>query len=361
MGAYIVGGAVAKVDRHFDLGYRDLAYEVTKECSGCLDVDYIVVSSALPELTAHQVDLGTHIAQWLGRRVPVIRVESGETSGLAAVDLAASLVASGRGRKVLVLGVEKVTDYPTYTANYFYSLMLDYEFEVLRGVSPPAYAALAMKELMKDGVRRECFSSWAVRMHENAASIPHAMLGFKISYDSFKDSQVLAEPLTLHDSFALGDGAAAVVVSNSPDPKASSVEILFSAAEVELPAYSRERISDLNASSKLLKLSLERYGLDLRRVAVELHDSYTPYPIAILRSLGYLDSECDLSELEYLNVSGGLKARGHPIGATGIYQVYEVFKLLTDKLGGKTSPSDYGLVHSMSGPDNVSRVLILRR
>ncbi len=361
MGAYIVSGAVVKVDRHFERGYRDLAYDVVKECPDCLDVDYVVISSALPELTAHQVDLSTHIAQWLGRRVPVVRVESGETSGLAAVDLAASLVSSGRNRRVLVLGLEKVTDYPTYVTNYFYSLILDYEFEVLRSVSPPAYAALVMKELMRGGVKRECFSSWAVKMHENATSIPHAMLRFKISYDSFKDSQVLAEPLTLHDSFALGDGAAALVVSSSPNTNASSVEIVFSATEVGLPAYLRENISDLTASVKLLKLSLERYGLDLKKVITELHDSYTPYPIAILRSLGYLDGGCDLNEFEYLNTSGGLKARGHPIGATGVYQAYEVFKLLTDRLGSKTASTDYGLVHSMSGPDNVSRVLILKR
>lgn len=361
MGVHIVGGSVIKIDRHFELGYRDLAYRVIRDCSECLDVDYVVISSTLPELSAHQVDLGTHIIQWIGRRVPVVRVESGESSGLAAVELAASLVESGRVEKALVLGVEKVTEYPTYTANYLYTLTLDYEYEVLRGVTPPAYASLAMKELIKSGVRRECFSNWAIKMHENAAVVPHAMLKFKISHDSLKDTQILADPLTLYDSFAFGDGAAAVVVSSTPNRSNSSVEIVYSNTEVGLPAYAREKISDLTASAKALKESLERFGLDLRKVVVELHDSYTPYPIAILRALRYLDSECDLSNFEYLNLSGGLKARGHPIGATGVYQVYEVFKLLTSGLGGKTTSSEYGIVHSMSGPDNLSRVLVLKR
>lgn len=361
MGAYVVGGAALKVDRHFELGYRDLAYRVLRECPECSDVDYVIVSSALPELSAHQVDLGTHIVQWIGRRAPVLRVESGESSGLAAVELAASLAASGRAKRVLVLGVEKVTEYPTYTANYFYSLTLDYEYEVLRGISPPAYAALAMRELMGSGVKRECFSSWAVRMHENAVSVPHAMLRFRISQDSFKDAQVLAEPLTLYDSFASGDGAAAVVVSSEPSGRDASLEIVYSGAEVGLPAYLRDRVSDLSASVGLLRRVSERFGLDLRRIAVELHDSYTVYPVAILRGLGYLDERCDLGGFEYLNLSGGLKARGHPVGATGVYQAYEVFKLMTDGLGGRTVPVEYGLVHSMSGPDNLSRVLVLRR
>ncbi len=361
MGAYVVGGAALKIDRHFELGYKDLAYRVVRDCPECSDVDYVIVASALPELSAHQVDLGIHVVQWIGRRVPALRVESGESSGLAAVDLAASLVSSGRARRVLVLGVEKVTEYPTYTANYFYSLTLDYEYEVLRGISPPAYAALAMKELMNSGVRRECFSGWAIRMHENAVSVPHAMLRFKISLESFKDSQVLAEPLTLYDSFASGDGAAAVVVSSKPNEGDSSPEIVYSGAEVGLPAYLRDRVSDLTASVGLLRRAAERLGLDLRRAAVELHDSYTVYPIAILKGLGYLDDRCDLGGFEYLNLSGGLKARGHPVGATGVYQVYEIFKLMTDGLGGRTAPAEYGLAHSMSGPDNSSRVVVLRR
>ncbi|MEM4921729.1 MAG: hypothetical protein QXU65_01850 [Sulfolobales archaeon] len=358
---YIVGGSVVKVDRHFELGYRDLAYRVVKDCLECSDVDYIIVSSAFPELSARQVDLGTHIVQWIGRRVPVARVESGESSGLAAIELAASLVASGAYRRVMVIGVEKVTEYPTYVANYFYSLTLDYEYEVLRGVSPPVYAALAMKELIKSGVRRDCFSNWAIRMHENAISVPHAMLKFRITHESFKDAQVLSDPLTLYDSFAFGDGAAAVVVSSTPDRNSSSVEIVLSKTEVGLPAYARDNVSDFLASTKLLKEVIEKFELDLRKAAVELHDSYTTYPIAILRSLGYVDDRCDLTEFEFLNTSGGLKARGHPVGATGVYQAYEVFKTLTDGLGGRRALSEYGLVHSMSGPDNLSRVLVLRR
>ncbi|MDW8011203.1 MAG: beta-ketoacyl synthase N-terminal-like domain-containing protein, partial [Sulfolobales archaeon] len=268
MSAYVVGGSAVKVDRHFELGYRDLAYRVVRDCSECLDVDYVVISSALPELSAHQIDLGTHVVQWLGRRIPVVRVESGESSGLAAVELAASLVRSGGARKALVLGIEKVTEYPTYTTNYFYTLTLDYEYEVLRGVTPPAYASLAMKELIKSGIRRECFSEWAIRMHENATSIPHAMLKFKISYDSFRDAQVLADPLTLYDSFALGDGAAALVLSSTPSRSDSSVEVVYTNAEVGLPAYARERISDLSASTKALKVAVEKFGLNLRKVVV---------------------------------------------------------------------------------------------
>ncbi len=361
MRAYVVGGAALKIDRHFELGYRDLAYRVVKDCPECSEVDYVIVSSALPELSAHQVDLGTHVVQWIGRRVPVLRVESGESSGLAAVDVAASLVASGRAGRVLVLGVEKVTEYPTYTTNYFYSLTLDFEFEVLRGVSPPAYAALAMKELMSSGVKRECFSGWAVRMHENAMRTPHAMLKFKISPESFRDAQALAEPLTLYDSFAFGDGAAAVVVSSEPSRSDSSPEIVYSGSEVGLPAYLRDRVSDLAASVGLLRRVSEKLGLDLRKAAVELHDSYTVYPVAILKSLGYLDERCDLGEFEHLNLSGGLKARGHPVGATGVYQVYELFKLMTDGLGDRTASAEYGLAHSMSGPDNLSRVVVLKR
>jgi acetyl-CoA C-acetyltransferase/acetyl-CoA acyltransferase len=361
MRAYIVGGSAVKVDRHFEYSYRDLAYNVLSSCEACGNAEYIVVASALPELMAHQVDLGVHIVQWAGRRVPVVRVESGESSGIAAVEVATSLIHSGTARKVVVLGVEKVTEYPTYIANRMYSLILDYEFEVLRGVSPPVYAALAMRELLKVGFSRECFSSWAVKMHENATRIPHAMLKFKISPESFKEAQVLAEPVTLYDSFALGDGASAIALSSEPVGYEVAVEVVYGSSEVGLPAYARDRVSELQASTKLLKQLRERFGVDLRKVTVELHDSYTPYPIALLYSLGYIDTRCELSELEFINLSGGLKARGHPIGATGVYQVYEVFKLLTGGFDGVSVSSEVGVVHSMSGPDNASRVLLLRR
>ncbi len=373
--AYLVAAAMIKVGRHFSLSFKDLALEVVKsvvESTGYEAPDYLVVSSTLASLQSQQLDVSTIIAQSLGLSgkcfIPSTRVETGESSGAAAVEVAVALVKSGMARRVLVVGVEKMTEYPSAKVNADYSKILDFELEVMRNITPPNYAAMIMKDYMRRyGVSREDLTAWPVRMHENASRNPNAQLPFKISRDAVLKAQVISDPVTLLDSFPLGDGAAALLITDEGfiPPKSEAVEILATHSSTHIPLYLRDRLASLPATAHLGKVADSLLPSGWRRSsAVQVHDSYSIYGVMALEALGFAKPGCGCSaveELEYLNPGGGLKARGHPIGATSVYGVAELYKLLTEGFAGLTFSGNYGLIHSMSGPDYNSRLIILKR
>ncbi len=372
---YVTAAAMTKVGRHFNLGFKELAYEVVErviEESGGEAPDYLIVSSTLAALQCHQLDVSTIVAQALGlsgrRRIPSIRVETGESSGAAAVEIAVAMVRSGMAKKVLVVGFEKMTEYPSAKVNADYSKILDYELEVMRNVTPPNYAAMIMKDYMRRyGVSREDLTSWPVRMHENASRNPLAQLPFKISKDAVLKAQVISEPITLLDSFPLGDGAAALMIAGGDfiPPGSEGVEVLTTCSSTSTPLYLRDELASLPATASLRKVADAVLPSGWRKdAAVQVHDSYSIYGVLALEALGFAEPGQGyrvVEELEYLNPGGGLKARGHPIGATPIYGMCELYALMMEGFAGLSFSGSYGLVHSMSGPDYNSRLIILKR
>ena len=150
---YVIGSALTKVGRHFTRGYKELAGEVISNViskSGIESVDLVVVSNMLSDSILDQLDLSTILMQNLGMtKVQALRIETGESSGLAALEVAWAAIKSGAAEKVLVVGVEKVTEYPTYKINKVYGKIVDYEIEFIRNITPPDYAALIMKAYLR--------------------------------------------------------------------------------------------------------------------------------------------------------------------------------------------------------------------
>ncbi len=373
--AYVASVEMLKIDRHYDKSYVDMALEVIDALLNDVglspqELDYIIVSTAFNSLLTHQVGSSYILAQYLGvKNVNVVSVEVGEASGAAALDYALSLIKAGKASKVLVVGFEKMSEYPSWIVNREYSKILNYMVEGIKGITPPDYAAMIMKEYMsRYNVSREDVFKWSVKMHENASRNPYAQLPFKISGDSYVKSITISEPITMHDSFPVGDGAAAALIvgegfiNNTPK---EPVELVDVESSVNLPLYLREDITVFEATARALSKLVSKYRVSITKdIALNVYDTYNIYGLITLESLGIAErgkAHKVIDEMPYLNVGGGLKARGHPVGATPLYQLGELYKLMTDGFAGMKYDGEYGLIQSMSGPDNTSWLTLLRR
>jgi acetyl-CoA C-acetyltransferase len=374
---YINAASGVEIDRHFDKGYKSLALESVRRMEksfGTIEPEALVISSMSPESMGEQIGLAGVLADYLGlRRLKVFRVEMGEASGLAALMASYSLIASDLVKSVLVLGVEKVAELATSSIVRIYSMIGDSEYMGLYGISPASEASILAKLYMaRYGYSYEDLFRWPVTMHKNATRNPHAQLRFTIKAESYKDSPIISEPLRLLDAYPFGDGASAIYMGSRPREVAIEVSGIGSSNDVH-DAASREDPLFFTSVRDSFEEALKMAGVDRGSVRyLEIHDSYTPYPYIILESMGFVERgearkrfSQDTSSIDrvYVNLSGGLKARGHPWGATGIYQVYELFQILSgmwDPIGIGTVDG-YAVAQSMNGAGSQSYIAAFRR
>ena len=369
---YIAYASMIKVGRYFDKSYKELVVDLLTKVIDELSleyVDYVVVSTLFSDSILHQLDISSILTQYIGLTpTPSLRVESGESSGLAALELGYTLVKSGKANVVVTIGVEKVTEYPTTVINDNYNKILDYEVETIRNITPPDYAALTMKEYMRRyKLSREDLAIWPMKMHLNALKNPYAQLRFPVDKSKVINSLTIADPIKLLDTFPIGDGAAIVVLVSEhvlKNIKSGVVKIIDVVSSTSLPFYLREDILRFNGLRRAYDILKSRHKFDLTDTVIELHDSYSIYAYLILEELSMAEkgkSVKVIDELINVNLSGGLKARGHPFGATGLYQVAETYLYLTSGINGIRFNGKYGLIHSMSGPDYNSRLCLLEK
>ena len=374
MKTYVISSGVTKVDRHYEKNYLTLINEAVSKAltnSGLdiSDIEYLVVSTAFSETILNQVDPSTYIVQNLGfRNVKTLTVSSGEVSGAVALDYAHALIKSGKAHNVLVVGFEKMSEYPSWVINKIYTKILEYEIEGIKNLTPPDYAALIMNEYMrKYGVSREDIVKWSVKMHENAVKNPHAQLQFTISADSLGRALRISEPVTMLDSHPVSDGAAALLIVDESATKKTNkepVEVVDIESSVNLPVYLRDDITCFSATATAYKRLSSKNEIKISKTtAMNVYDTYDIYGLLIIEALGVCGKgeapKC-LDEMPYLNIGGGLKARGHPVGATPLYQVHELRELIGGASWVKYD-GEIALAHSMSGPDNNAWLVLLRR
>ncbi len=377
MDVMIEGVGMTKIERLYDKGLHQLAAEAAfkalDEAGGPSGVDYLVVSNALSPVQDEQLDLAAYLATSLGLRgVRALKVEAGEASGLAAVATAYSLIESNMADKVLVVGVEKVTEYQSSKAYRQLQMLYDSESRSFYNVGFAADAAMLTRLYMDTyNVDRELLSYWPALMHSNAKENPYAMLNFAIKPDRVSKAQIIADPITLLDTYPLGDGAAAVVLSSkdssrNPLAKLDAVESATGLGSIELmddPLI----IDSLVEAYKRLQNLASVDNIDV----IELHDSFTIMGLLTLESLG-LSPRGKAAEMiasgdfsikgrgPVVNPSGGLKARGHPIGATGVYQLAEVALQVAGRFPGvQVKNARKGLAISMNGLGSSSYIALV--
>jgi len=384
---YIVGVGLTKVSRHFDKSLIDLFAEASLKAleeAGVepRDLDAVVVGNMLANSLGSQDSLGALLATSIGARYKAaFHVKAACGSGGVAVYTGYSLVASGLADLVLVGGVEKMTDYPTPVITTALAQAGEAEYEVFYGASFAAFNALMMRLYMeKYGVSRDEMSEWPVMMHANAEKNPYAQIRRRISREDVAKSRVVADPIRLLDSSPIGDGAAAVLLASENGLKklGKKPDVLVEIAGVGLAVDTVELSNreELDAIPALRYAALQAYnmaGIEPKKLdVVEVHDAFTITGILSLEALGLAEKgkaaklvaegRFHPGDKPVANPSGGLKARGHPVGATGVYQVAEItMQLRGDFPGVKVEGAEYGLASNIGGDGSTITAIVLRR
>jgi acetyl-CoA C-acetyltransferase len=288
------------------------------------------------------------------RGVEAYRVEAADASGGAALRQGFLAVASGAADVVMVLGVEKVTDLMGAKRLSAFASSLDADFEAEQGGTPAAMAALIMRRYMYEyGIELDAFAGFSVNAHANGALNPKAMYRNRIKAEKFPTAPLVAPPVSLFDAAPEGDGAAALILTTTEMAKdlvPRPVRIAGSAVATDaLAIHDRPNPLVLEAVALSTGKAFAQAGLSRDDIHVfEAHDSFTIMTALSLEACGYAgqgeghtlarDEVIGLNGSLPLSTFGGLKARGHAGGATGVYQAGEVVLQLRGEAGSNQVP-----------------------
>lgn len=345
----ILGIGQIKVDEHWDLSLRELggnAAFAAMQDAGMDKVDALFVGNMLSPLVSGQNQLGTFFSDWIGLwSQESVKVEAACASGAAALRAGLMAVASGDIESALVVGVEKMTDKAGHDVTAALATAADADYEVEQGISFVGINALVMRRYMHEfGWKHEDFAPFSINAHANALHNPFARLHEKITTEKFERSSMVATPINLLDASPIGDGAAAVIIV--PAEKVASLKgkpkitIAGSASATDsIAVHSRKDPMFLNAAYLSSRRAYEMANVEPKDIDVfELHDAFSIMSALSLEACGFaergqgvrlgLDDEICPTGRVPICTRGGLKARGHPVGATGMYQVVEVIQQL---------------------------------
>ncbi len=380
----IIGAGETKYGEHWDKSLRDLAVEAGLKALedagvGAEDIQAIFGGNMSAGSFVGQDHVGALIADFAGLaevRVPAIRIESACASGAAALHAGYMAVASGLYDIVLVGGVEKMTDLPGDMVTDILAGAADREWEVFFGATFPALGAMMARRYMYEyGLTREQMALLPVIAHKHGAMNPDAHFQREITVEQVLNAPMVADPLTIMNCSPVSDGGAAVVLASADISRKytdSPIKISAStAANDYISIHARESLtrspSTIEAARKAYEMAKkEPKDIDL----VEIHDAFSIIALLGIEDLGFakkgegikLAEEGQLyydGDLPY-NVSGGLKAKGHPVGATGVGQVVEIVKQLRNEAGKRQVPdAKVGLAHNVGGTMTSSIVHIL--
>jgi len=310
--------------------------------------------------------------------IPATRVEQACASGGAALREAVLAVASGYYEIVMAAGVEKMTDVSGETAAKILASAADQEWEALMGATFPAlYALIAQAHIEEFGTRPEQLAAVAVKNHRNASDNPYAHFRNVITKEQVLNSPLVSSPLHLLDCCPLSDGAAAVVVTSAEIAKEFTDTPIYVKATAQASDYltlsDRKELTMFKSAVIASRNAYQQARLEPRDIDVcEVHDCFTIAEIIALEDLGFCDrgtggrateeGETEIGGRIPINPSGGLKAGGHPIGATGIKQVYEIVQQLRGEAGKRqVNGAEIGMTHNVGGSGATCVVHIFSR
>ncbi len=366
----IIGIGQTPVGEHWDTSLRQLALRAALNAlhdANIEKVDAVYVGNMLSGEVSGQEHLGALVADSLGLSgVEALKIEAACASGAAALRIGTLAVASGMLDLVLVLGVEKLTDTLGGETTAALALAADAEYEVSQGISFVALNALLMRRYMYEyGWRAEDFANFVVNAHANALNNPNAMFHRRVTPESYARSAMIADPVKLLDASPVCDGAAAVVLAPAEYARTLSpapVRIRGSAvATAPLAVHSRKDPLALSAARLSAQRAYEMAQLTPQDVDFfELHDAFTIMSALSLEAAGFaergqgvrlaLEGDITLQGRLPIATLGGLKARGHPVGATGMYQVVEAVLQLRGLAGDNQVPAArIGMTQNIGG------------
>ncbi len=371
----IIGVGQTPVGEHWDRSLRDLGVEAVRLAladAGLERPDALFVGNMLSGVLSNQENLATLVADFAGfPGIEAIKIEAACASGGAAVRAAHLAVASGAHEFVVALGVEKMTDLAIDGVTAGLAMAADADYEAAHGISFTALNALLMRLYMERyGYRRADFAPFIVTAHENGVHNPHAMFHETVTADDFLNSPMVAEPITILDSSPVSDGAAAVVLCPSDRARSFTdrpVKILASATATDTIGLApRKDPLWFEAVCQSAQRAYHQAGLKPQDMDFfELHDAFTIVSALSLEAAGFAERgqgvrfalECNIHRNGKLPIAtqGGLKARGHPVGASGTYQIVEAVNQLRGQ-GGANQLADcrFGMAQSVGGMASVA-------
>ena len=347
----ILGIGQIKIGEHWEKSLREIGGDAAfaaMQDAGMEKVDALYVGNMLSPLINGQNQLGTFFADWIGLwKQEAVKIEAACGSGAAAFRAALMAVASGDVESALVVGVEKMTDKAGRDVTAALATAADADYEVDQGVSFVGINALVMRRYMHEyGWKHEDFAQFSINAHANAMHNPYARLHEKISVEKFEKSSMVATPINLLDASPTGDGAAAIVIvpADKVQRKSRIVVASSAAATDTIAVHSRKDPLFLQAAYASSKRAYEMAGVTANDIDVfELHDAFSIMAALSLEASGFaergqgvrlaLDNEISIQGRVPVCTRGGLKARGHPVGATGMYQLVEVVQQLRGECG----------------------------
>jgi len=366
----VIGVGMNKWGELWEKSLRTIFVEAALEAiedAGVDRLDSVYVGAMSPGLFIAQEHISSLLADYLGKiPVPVARVESACCSGGLAVRQGFIEVASGMSDMVLVSGVEKMTDVTGNEATFTLGTASDQEYEGYHGITfPGLYSLMAVAHMHRYGTTREQLAMVAVKNHENGSKNPLAQFPFKVTVQGVLNSVLVADPLRILDCSPISDGAAAMVlcsVETAKRLKKPYVKIIGSGMATDTIALSsRKDLTWMESTHVAAQKALEMAGKKVTDIDLfEVHDCFTIAEIMVTEALGLVDKgkggkavEDGLTALGGkfpVNPSGGLKAKGHPVGATGVAQGVEVVKQLRGEAKERqVKGAKRGLTQNMGG------------
>ena len=371
----IIGVSQTKFGELWDSSFRDLIAEagvkavMDAEVEGD-DIEAMYVGNMSSGLFVDQEHIAALISDHMGLNpIPTTRVEAACASGGLALRQGIMAVASGFHDVVISAGVEKMTDVVDATP----AIATASEGATF----PSLYAMIAKRHMYEYGTTREQLAQFSVVNHKNAKNNPNAQFPFEISVDKVINSTMVADPLTLLDCSPVSDGAAAVVMVPAEDAKKYTDTPIYVRASAQasgtIALHNRKDLTTIDSTKVASRKAYEMAGVTTKDIDLaEVHDCFSINGLLAVEDLGFAEKgkggraiEEGQTEIDGdfpINPSGGLKARGHPLGATGIAQAAEVVWQLRGDAGKRqVDGAEIGMTHNIGGTGGTAAVHIFGR
>ena len=381
----IVSAGLSKFGRREGMLGRELFAESTQEAfNRCPNLDPIKDIEALfvgqmGESYEHQGHTGPTLADWTGLLPkPAIRIESACASSGSALRMGILAILSGLHNVVMVGGVEKMTHRTTAEVTEFLAMASDFPFEQWNGITfPGLYALMARAHMHKYGTTERQMAKVAVKNHYHGSLNPKAHMQKEITIEKVLSSIPISSPLKLYDCSLISDGASCVILAKPEMAKKltdTPVHIIGSGqASDTIGLYERNSLTSLLAAKIASKTAYDMAGVSSKDIDLaEVHDCFTFAELMAYEDLNFCEigkggkmvdnDETKLGGILPVNTSGGLKAKGHPVGATGTAQAYEMYLQLTDQAEKRqVNDAKIGLTHNVGGSGSTATIHVYRR
>jgi acetyl-CoA C-acetyltransferase len=379
----IVGVGMTPVGEHWESSLRMLAAEAIQAAmqdAGIQRADALYVGNAFGTSFSSQSQVGALVADYTGLGgIEAFSIDAADASGAAAIRAGYLAVASGAVNTAIVAGVEKSTDSIAGARVKARAVSLDADYEAIHGATLTSLCAMLMRRYMYEyGVELSAFEGFSINAHRNGSVNPNAMFRNVLKAGGYTKASMVSDPVNLFDGAPDADGAAALILTTAAraaDLTSHPVLITGSAVATDTFALQdREDMLYLKAADLSAHKAYQQAGITTSEIDfLELHDAYTILSALLLESCGFASrgegwklvqnggEAIGLQGTLPISTFGGLKSRGNPVGATGVYQAVEAYLQLTGRAGkNQVSGSKIGVIQSLGGVGATAVTHVLR-